>query len=63
VTREDTEIWFFREENGATVWSERVPPEFVHKQLAVVFKTPPYCDRTIPHHLTVSEDTYHTISI
>ncbi|CAG9785863.1 unnamed protein product [Diatraea saccharalis] len=48
VTREDTEIWFFLDD-----WVEKVPPEFVHKQLAVVFKTPPYRDQTIPQPVTV----------
>ncbi|CAH0692665.1 unnamed protein product [Chilo suppressalis] len=48
VTREDTEIWFFHED-----WVEKVPPEFVHKQLAVVFKTPPYRDQSIARPITV----------
>ncbi|XP_028166328.1 embryonic polarity protein dorsal-like isoform X7 [Ostrinia furnacalis] len=53
VTREDTEVWFFLEENGAVVWSERGHIDYVHKQLAIVLKTPPYRDQRLDHHVTV----------
>ncbi|KAL0881237.1 hypothetical protein ABMA27_002337 [Loxostege sticticalis] len=53
VTREDTEVWFFQEENGALLWSERGHIDYVHKQLAIVLKTPPYRDLGVPHHVTV----------
>lgn len=54
MTREDTEVWFFQEENGALLWSERGHIDYVHKQLAIVLKTPPYRDLRVPHHVTVS---------
>ncbi|XP_014663067.1 PREDICTED: embryonic polarity protein dorsal-like [Priapulus caudatus] len=47
VTRDGIEVRFFEEKNGQTVWQEKAQIVLVHKQVAIVVKTPPYRDPDI----------------
>jgi len=56
VQKDDIQVRFF-EENiaGATVWEAlgNFQPTDVHRQFAIVFKTPPYRDQNIDSHVAV----------
>ncbi|XP_028031025.1 embryonic polarity protein dorsal isoform X1 [Bombyx mandarina] len=53
VSKEDTAVIFYQEVNEQIVWEETVTPSYVHKQVAVVFNTPPYRDPQRDEHVTV----------
>lgn len=53
VTREDTVVVFYLEENNTVVWEEMANTILVHKQVAIVFETPPFKEQTIYQGVTV----------
>ncbi|XP_075974644.1 transcription factor p65-like isoform X2 [Anticarsia gemmatalis] len=53
VTREDTVVVFFLEENNTVVWEETANLILVHKQVAIAFETPPFKDPHTSDHVTV----------
>lgn len=53
ATRDDTVIAFYELDGEDEVWCKEVPPLLVHKQVALVFDTPPYRDPNTPSHVTV----------
>lgn len=53
VTREDTVVVFYLEENNTVVWEEAANTILVHKQVAIAFETPAFRDPRTSEHVTV----------
>ena len=55
VTKDDVQIRFYQEMNGALVWEALADfgPSDVHKQVAICFRTPPYFNQGITQPVSV----------
>lgn len=54
MTREDTAVVFYQEENNQVIWEETAIILLVHKQVAIVFETPAYRNPHITEQVVVS---------
>ncbi|XP_037298148.1 LOW QUALITY PROTEIN: embryonic polarity protein dorsal [Manduca sexta] len=53
VTREDTVVVFYQEDNNRVLWEEMAIIIVVHKQYAIAFETPPYKNPNITDNVNV----------
>lgn len=49
VARDDIQVWFYEERDGRIIWEMQAEfqPNDVHKQAAIAFRTPRYCNESI----------------